>query len=647
MDGSSDSSSNESESASSSDGEDEAPEPQIPVVEVKVEPENNKRWNLSEFLPGKSPNDAPLSHEPVEPKIMEEHEDDDMQRTPSDHHYDENSNSSSVPEKSDESHEPEDRQMPPPAKVKSPSKTPEDKTPDTDISSVLSFITNLHNIQPISSISDSDDNGGSERPPKKKRPKKERPRLPKDIEAADSSSDESSRFSESRRRSSIDESKRGRKSNFPVNPYDATNTSSDTNSPNGAKKTKKSPRKESQRKQPRTNRRRPSISRKTIPSSEGSSDEAPKPAKVKDPKKMPKKKPKSPEKIATSDDESENERRPTKHSPFRQSPPVPPHMTSSSSEHSEDSESCGEVKSSGSKKIEKIVSDKNKNDMVRKLFNVTKVASEGGKGGKGGAKAKGQVVVITPEDVQSQVKPSEEKFISAAPVIVRIELSRIDLDLLSIPPEKLKNVIRTKSPAVPIVEPPPPQRKPNKRKRSDEQDRWRKPGFDQLSVSSSSSASSEIMDNPAAPRIASAYTTNYTNDRLNNNIAEHKTKDFYHSPSSVDTKLPKIKKEHRASPLKTSTNDFRNIIKQETVKKEEFDGTQMRARASSLTNNSRDYKKRKRMDGAGENSLPLPPTNHERLPMNGDVMAKPEVVKKVYVSYFERTNDEIEQQEPR
>lgn len=634
--------------ASSSEGEDEAPEPQVPEVEVKPEPENNKRWNLSEFLPEKSPNDAPLSHEPVEPIKTEEPEDDDIQ-TPSDHHYNDNSNSS-VPEKSDASLEPEDHQMPPPAKVKSPSKTPEDKTPDTDLSSVFSFIKHLHNIQPISSISDSDDNVGSERPPKKKRAKKERARLPKDIDAADSSSDESSRFSESRGRSSVDESKRVRKNSFPVNPYDATNTSSDTNSLNGAKKAKKSPRKESQsRKQSRTNRRRPSISRKTIPSSDGSSDEGkskpPKPSKAKDPKKMPKKKPKSPEKIATSDDDSENERRPTKHSPFRQSPLVPPHINSSS-ERSEDSESCGEVENS-SKKIEKIVSDKNKNDMVRKLFNVTKV-SEGGKGGKGGAKAKGQVVVITPEDAQNQSKSNDsDKFTSAAAVLVRIDLSRIDLDLLSIPPEKLKNVIRTKSPAVPIVEPT-PQRKTNKRKRSsnhDEQDRWRKPGFDQLSVSSSSSATSEVMDNPAASRIASSYTTNYTNDRLNNNIAEHKTKDFYHSPSSVDTKLPKIKKEHRGSPLKASTNNFRNTIKQETVKQEEFDGTQMRARASSLTN----YKKRKPipMDGMGENSLPLPPTNHERLPMNGDLMAKPEVVKKVYVSYFERTNDEIEQQEPR
>lgn len=386
---------------------------------------------------------------------------------------------------------------------------------------------------------------------------------------------------------------------------------------------------------------------KTIPSSDGSSDEAakpPKPTKSKDLKKMTKKKPKSPEKVATSDDESDNEQRPLKHSPYRQSQPVPAHMTSSSSS------SDSEVRNS-SKKIEKNVSDKNKNDTLRKLFQPK--GSEGGKGGKGGAKGKGQVVVMTPEDAQIQSKSSDsDKFTSAAAIIVRIDLARIDLDKLSIHPEKLKNiVIRTKSPAVPIVEPP-AARKSKKRQRSsncDDQDRWRKPGFDQLSVSSSSSGSSETMDNPAA-RVAASYTTNYTNDRLNNNITEHKTKDFYHSPSSVDTKLPKIKKEHRASPLKASTNDFSNKIKQEKVKQEDFEGTHMRARASSMTNNgSHSYKekKRKRMDGTGENSLPLPPTNHERLPMNGDMMKKPEIVKKVYVSYFERTNDEIEQQEAR
>lgn len=585
-----------SSEGSSSEGEDEVQEPVIPVAEVKVEPESNLRWNLSEFLPGKSPNDAPLSHEPVEPiKSPHEPEDEDMNRTPSDHHYD-NSNSS-APEKSDV----EDSPMPPP-KVKSPSHTPEDKTPDVDLSTALSFIKNFENLQPISSISDSDDNGGSERPPKIKRIKKERPRLPKEFGEADSSSDESSRFSESRRRSSIEEKKRVRKHSFPVNPYD---TNSDTST---SKKAKKSPRKESQARKPSKSRRRPSISQKLIPSSDGSSDEAPsQPApapKVKEPKKT---------KRATTDDESDN----VKHSSYRQSPPAQPTITSNSSD--DGSESGGEVRD---KKIEKNVSDRNKVEMMRKLFSAK---GEGGKGGKGGAKGKGQVVVIMPEDAQNEPKSNDSENFEAS-VVVSIDLSRIDLSRLSIPPEKLKNtVIRTKSPAVAINE-----RKSKKRKNHDES--WRKPGYDHFSMSSSSS---ETMENLAANR-TTHFTTNYNNDRLNNNIA----KDFYHSPNSLDTKLPKIKKEHRTSPVKPSTNDFKNKIKQEAMKQEEFDGT---------NNSSLNYKekKRKRIDGTGENSSSLPPTNHERVTVNGDATAKPEVVKKVYVSYFERTNDEIEQQEAR
>jgi hypothetical protein len=325
-------------------------------------------------------------------------------------------------------------------------------------------------------------------------------------------------------------------------------------------------------------------------------------------------------KRATTDDDSDN----VKHSPYRQSPPQPPVMSSNSSD--DGSESGGEGRG---KKIEKKVSDKNKAEMMRKLFSVAKV--EGGKGGKGGAKGKGQVVVIMPEDAQNEPKSNDSENFEAS-VVVSIDLSRIDLSRLSIPAEKLKNtVIRTKSPAVPINE-----RKSKKRKIADES--WRKPGYDQFSMSSSSS---ETMDNLAVNR-TTHFTTNYNNDRLNNNIA----KDFYHSPSSVDTKLPKIKKEHRTSPLKGSTNDFNNKIKQEGLK-EEFDGTG-RPRASSLTNSSsHNYKERKRKGGTGENSLPLPPTNHERVVVNGDAMAKPEAVKKVYVSYFERTNDEVEQQEAR
>lgn len=686
-------------------------------------------WNLSAFLPPggiqKSPNEAPLSHEPVETAKMEEHDDEEdgeIQRTPSDHHYDENSNSSVPDNKSDLSQDINDHQsMPPPAKVKSPSRTP-DKTPDTDLTKVFTFIENLNGIQPmpISSISDSDDNddsviSGAERP-KKKRPKKQRLRTK--LDGGNSSSDESSRFSESRRRSSMDEKKpRGRpKNNVSLPPpaklpnsYEATNTSSDNNSASGTKKLHKSPRKEPQNRKTNNRRKQSEVlkkSREMIPSSDGSSDEEarkppkPSPSKAKEPsnhqspakkpskKKQPPPPPPIPEKIkspiaSSSDSESEQ---PPKHSPYLS--PVPP-ISHSSSEHSDSDASSRSSHEMKNKKIE-IVSDKKKNTMLHRLFNVQKV-SEGGKGGKGGAKGKGQVVVITPEDAQNQSKSNEStassngavsvqnpKYLSpssafntALPsVLVRIDLARIDLSRLQIPPEKLKNtVIRTKSPAVAVEA---PSRKSKKRRRSsnhDEQERWRhhsssNKNFDQLSVSSASSATSSSatsephqMENPAA-RVTSYTTNNYTNDRLNNNI-DHKSKDmnsFYHSPSSVDTKLPKIKRENNTygkefggysvSPMKDvkPTNDFKNKIKQET--KEDFDGSQdMRKRASSMTNNSHKYKdKRKRPDGTSDNSLPMPPTNHERQPMNGDLAPKQEVVKRVYVSYFERINDEIEQQ---
>lgn len=633
----------------------------------------------------------------------DEEEDGEIQRTPSDHYQNENSSSSMPDTKSDASQEVEDRSMPPPAKVKSLSNTP-DKTLDTDVNSVLDFIKKLPTIQPISSISDSDDNvgtitSGTDRPKKKRR----KNRLKPDIDGGNSSSDDSSRFSESRRRSSLDEKKPGRarpkSSNSthqpPVtNPYDATNTGSDTNnSTNGTKKTHKSPRKEPQSRKTTTNNRRRSTSlkksRETIPSTDGSSDDnaPPKPQQVKKElpvKKPSKKKPKSPVKIASpivSTSDSEAEQRP-KHSQYQS--PVPPRISSSSSPSDSDASSRSSTEVKGGKKIGKIVSDKNKNNVLRNLFNATKVG-EGGKGGKGGAKGKGQVVVITPEDAQNQSKSNDSNassngalsvqnpkylspssaFNTAAPsVMVRIDLARIDLTRLQIPADKLKNaVIRTKSPAVPIDQ---SQRKSTKRRRSsnhDEQDRWRhhpssKKNFDQLSVSSSSSASSSNasdhqIENPAQRN--ASYTTNYTSDQLNNNI-DHKSKDsFYHSPSSVDTKLPKIKREsmyQKQSFLKVPVNNFKNRIKQEP--KDEIDVTQdMRQRSSSMTNNSfKDKKRKMRPDGGNDNSLPLPSTNHDRMPFNGlangDLMdAKQEIVKKIYVSYFERTSDEIEQAETR
>lgn len=436
-------------------------------------------------------------------------------------------------------------------------------------------------------------------------------------------------------------------------------------------------------------------SRETIPSTDGSSDEnePPKqpqqkkeslPVKKAASRKKPKSSPVKVDSPVASSNDSETEQR-SKH-PRYQSPGQ--RMSSSSGDMSDSDASSKSSAEVANKKIGKIVSDKNKNDTLRKLFNVTKV-SEGGKGGKGGAKGKGQVVVITPEDAQNQSKSNDSNassngvlsvqnskylspssaFNTATPsVIVRIDLARIDLSRLQIPSEKLKNaVIRTKSPAVPIEQQP---RKSKKRRRSsnhDEPDRWRlshvnsNKTFDQLSVSSTSSSSSDHppVENPA--QRSSSYTTNYTNDQLNNNV-DHKSKDmnsFHDSPSSVDSKLPKIKREkvyQKQSFAKLpATNDFKNRIKQEFKQEEVDTGQDMRKRSASMTSNCQSFKDKKRKirpDGGTDNSLPLPPSSHDRLNFNGitngDLAgAKQEIVKKVYVSYFEPPSDEIDQAETR
>jgi hypothetical protein len=91
-------------------------------------------------------------------------------------------------------------------------------------------------------------------------------------------------------------------------------------------------------------------------------------------------------------------------------------------------------------------------------------------------------------------------------------------------------------------------------------------------------------------------------------------------------------------------------VKQE--KQDEIE-SKPRDRSSSMNSNSNhshsSYKERKRKRIDDNNSL-LPPTNHERM-QNGDLTpptstmlgssVKPEVLKKVYVSYFER-NDETD-----
>lgn len=779
-DPSSESSDNTATSESSSEEE---------TTEVKPEPENQEnddnnelpKWNLRSFLPGpitggpKSPNEVPILSETAAGQTVNninnknniEHDEDegkDIHRSPiSDNYRNENSNSPMTENKFVASQERESiTMMAPPSKTKSP----------PDIESAFAFIRNLQQIQPIqplSSLSDCDDkaedskSAGHDR--HRKKPRSRKRSRPVENANNDSSSDEDdSKFSECRRRSVSTEEKirRGRTNkkasnvtvslpppaaaNITSQPYEATNTSSDTNSNNGTKKSvnQKSPKKEG-RIRKASSKRRPSIpqivkSKETISTSDVSSDDddendqhsrksvrsshsvqsvtqvkpkgsitnhrhepgrpskspAKKSSKIKQPEsaKKPASDPSassSSSPSSSSDSEDDCKPKPSTASPVRNNEPARRHSSSSSHHSGTEDSSRSSTENIKNKKIEKIVSDKN--TVLLKLFNSTK-ANEGAKGGKGkgGAKGKGgQVVVIMPDDAQNQSKLFDSMESSNSPsnnsaknvqsantkylppssavssVIVRIDLARIDLSRLHIPPEKPKN-IRTKSSAVPVVE----SQRPNKRRRSsqdDDNDKSRRreksnKNFDQMNATSSSSSDHQIENATSRVSFPASYTNN---DRLNNNV-DHKSsnvKSFCHSPSSMDTKLTKIKREsnafknefrtHSASPMKEgkSGNDFKNKIKQENVK-EELDGVQdFRKRTQSMTENNvfKDKKRKKVTENAVAERLQIPPTNHDRLTTvlaNGDaVNPKQEIVKKVFVSYFERNNDDVEQSETR
>lgn len=602
---------------------------------------NGYKWNLKFFDPiQKSPIEAPSSLEPVGSNAKEEIEDDEdgeLNRTPSDDYPNTKSNSTiGENDKSDE----EDHSMPPPSRVRS---TPDSlqRTPDTTIlNSALQILNDPNIIRPLSSISDSDDASKNiSQKTKKKRPRKQR--TTKNTTADITSSDES------RERFSVEEKQittvsRGRQQKKQM----AVDVVALQEQTINAKHTKKSPKTK--------NRRNTQISRPVLSTDSSSDDDG---TEV---KKPPRKRQKSPEKqqipdstIQTSSDDDARVK--NSHSLSRSPVEVPRNRNNLPSYHS-DSES----NHSGTE----TTVDRKKNNVLGKLFG-SKSTSEGGKGGKGGKGAKGkggQVVVITQEDVQNQsqkdtVQNHNPKFTSPSSAFnsssssmnsiptnlsIRVSIPLIQIDLMrsGISDEKLKLAGYRPSKTV------------AKKHRKLSTDPWQK-NLDHMSESDSSSE--QMMENPAT-RPTSYTTPNYNNDRLNNNV-DHKSKDlnnFYptHSPISNvgDVKQPRIKAEA------TSKSDSRKEkLKQVMVKQEKQDEIESkpRDRSSSMNSNSNhshsSYKERKRKRIDDNNSL-LPPTNHERM-QNGDLTpptstmlgssVKPEVLKKVYVSYFER-NDETD-----
>lgn len=142
---------------------------------------------------------------------------------------------------------------------------------------------------------------------------------------------------------------------------------------------------------------------------------------------------------------------------------------------------------------------------------------------------------------------------------------------------------------------------------------------------------------------------------------------IYHSPTSLDAKLDsksrKYKpefKEHNNNSLPPSeetklmfangingaaslttgkANIFPSRIKEESGKQE----NQRKRSASSGSNNYKE-KKRKKTEALEEAQPVHQPTNHDRLQMD-DEPKQP--VKRVYVSYFERNNEDMEMAETR
>lgn len=263
-DPSSDSASESNSSESSSD--EEAPPP------VKVEPksrESPSAWNLEAFVaPSLSLGDSnlvndvqPLSQEANGAKTddqMDDLDDGELQKSPSEHYQNENTNSSINDVKSDFENDHDDHVK----LAKSPSKSPEKLAPlDTDIESAFRFARDLKLERPLSSLSDTDDKMDVEVTtndvrPKKTRSRKRRQQPDENIHSDSSDDGATSRYSNNSRRNSLTgkEKKRGRpkKDNWmkaialplppphvtqiPPNSYEATTNSSDTNSQNGNKK---------------------------------------------------------------------------------------------------------------------------------------------------------------------------------------------------------------------------------------------------------------------------------------------------------------------------------------------------------------------------------------------------------------------------
>jgi hypothetical protein len=360
-----------------------------------------------------------------------------------------------------------------------------------------------------------------------------------------------------------------------------------------------------------------------------------------------------------------------------------------SSDQSDSDDSRHDVPKGKVKEAKNQSGDKNKHILLGKLFAPRPVSnSEGlGKGGKnGGKKPIGQVVVVTEEtpklsndiNTNCHVQNHHPKYSTTSPtsafsnnissastlalnpsVMVRIDLSRLDLRSLGIPLEKLKAAGLLKSPKVPEqASNQRPKSSDKKRRRSmahdDEEELYtsskKHKQVDRLSVSSSTSNSSS----------SSTSSSDATNSRVsfppmdrlnNNNNIDHKPPTSYTPSPNSDSKMTsKVKRESQhVSPMKSESKPK---VKQEKTEPDDSSQSRNRMPNSSSQQFHKDVKKLKKMKTSHDDNLStsttqvalVAPTNHDRLGMvNGDtpvaIVAPSTIIKPVYVSYFERNND--------
>ena len=309
---------------------------------------------------------------------------------------------------------------------------------------------------------------------------------------------------------------------------------------------------------------------------------------------------------------------------------------------------------------------------LRNLYSVPK-HSEGGKGGKGkgGAKGKGQVVVITQDDdahdklgnlaeSSSSSPPSTMKFTAAdryspvpvalsnSSVLVRIDLTRIDLRRLDVP-EKVK-----------VKEP------PNGRITYQVNTSCFKISRIFLKISSifkeqDENSNSRWRNDQSSSSSSCDQHANYNLDQPKDNYFHSQL--MYHSPTSLDAKLDgkarKFKaefKEHNNNSLPPSEetklqfangmNGAANLSNGKTsfpsrIKEESSQQENRKKRSASSNSNTYKEKKRKKVETLEESQPTHQATNHDRLQID----AEPKEllnVKRVFVSYFERSINDIE-----